>query len=79
MRTYRYQSEYAQMLRAEGEAKGEARILLRILEGRRLCVSEEARRRIMSCTDTALLEAWADRALVVGSAEEIFEGEAPGS
>ncbi|MER7505859.1 hypothetical protein AB0L05_20020 [Nonomuraea pusilla] len=80
-KTYRYQSEYAQMLRAEGEAKGraegqaegEARILLRILERRRLCVSEEARRRITSCTDTALLEAWADRALTATAAEEIFD------
>ncbi|GAA2317860.1 hypothetical protein GCM10010149_82840 [Nonomuraea roseoviolacea subsp. roseoviolacea] len=75
-KTYRYQSEYAQQIRAEGEARGEARgeakALLRVLHHRGVPVPPVARERIMSCSDTDLLEAWLDRALNVTTADELF-------
>jgi hypothetical protein len=63
--------------RAEGEAKGraegEAKMLLRVLAARGLAVPSEVRERILSCTDTTRLEAWADRAVSAASITEIFE------
>ncbi|MER6581323.1 hypothetical protein [Nonomuraea sp. NPDC001023] len=78
-KTYRYQSEYAQMLRAEGEAK----VLLMILDGRGAVIPDEVRRRITSCTDTTVLEAWIERAVHADRLCEVFgsgleEGEEAG-
>ncbi len=62
---------------AEGEARGEARAILRILERRSLAVSPDQRERIFACTETAKLEGWLDRALVAESTEELFVGGGP--
>jgi len=35
-------------------------------------VSDELRDRVRSCTDTAQLEAWGDRAATAGSLNEVF-------
>ncbi|MEU8317800.1 hypothetical protein AB0C33_05450 [Nonomuraea sp. NPDC048881] len=67
-KTYRYQSEYAQMLRAEGEAK----VLLMILDGRGVVIPDEVRRRITTCTDTTVLETWCKRAIHATSLTDIF-------
>jgi hypothetical protein len=58
--------------KAEGEAKGEAKALLKILTRRGLTLTAEQRRRIMECTDVAMLEDWLDRALSVSSAAELL-------
>ncbi|WP_433511401.1 hypothetical protein ACQP2T_47440 [Nonomuraea sp. CA-143628] len=71
-KTYRYQSEFAQQLRAEGHAEGEAKMLLLILNDRGITISEEARERIRTCTDVAVLESWAHQALTITSADELF-------
>ncbi|MEV1248519.1 hypothetical protein ACIBO2_06445 [Nonomuraea sp. NPDC050022] len=71
-KTYRYQSEFAQQLRAEGHIEGEAKMLLLILDRRGITLSEEARERIRTCTDIAVLESWADRAFTVTTADELF-------
>ncbi|MEU1727762.1 hypothetical protein [Nonomuraea sp. NPDC005692] len=75
-KTYRYQSEYAQMLRAEGEAKGraegEAKALLRMLDRRGVVVPDVVRERILSCTDTAVIDTWIDRAVHATSLSDIF-------
>ncbi|MFI6793549.1 hypothetical protein ACIBG4_40095 [Nonomuraea sp. NPDC050383] len=80
-KTYRYQSEYAQQIRAEGVAvgkvegkvEGEAVMLIRVLEARAVEVTPAVRERIMSCTDTDVLEAWAARAVSVTTADELFD------
>ncbi|MDR8410786.1 hypothetical protein MTP10_18835 [Nonomuraea sp. 3-1Str] len=76
-KTYRYQSEYAQQIRAEGVAvgkvEGEAVMLIRVLEARAVEVTPAVREKIMSCTDTDVLEAWAARAVSVTTADELFD------
>ncbi|MFI6178487.1 hypothetical protein ACIA8R_23340 [Nonomuraea sp. NPDC051191] len=67
-KTYRYQSEYAQMLRADGEV----RALLLLLDHRGVVVPDAARKRIMSCTDTTLIETWIGRAVHATSLSDIF-------
>jgi hypothetical protein len=58
--------------RAEGMAKGEAQILLRIMAARGLDVPERMRARVAACTDTSQLEAWADRAATATNVDDIF-------
>lgn len=74
---YEYQSEALRQSFAEGEARGEAkgaaRIILRRLAGRGLCVSPEIRDRITGCTDIAQLETWSDRANLVTTARQLFD------
>jgi hypothetical protein len=58
---------------AQGMAKGEAQILLRIMAARGLSIPEHIRALVAACTDTARLEAWADRAATATSMDDIFE------
>jgi len=77
---YEYQSDFAKKYfsegRAEGEAKGraegEAKALLAVLQARGVPVSDEARGRILACTDAAQLDAWVRKAVAVASADELF-------
>jgi predicted transposase YdaD len=57
---------------AKGRAEGEAKMLLRVLAARGLAVPSDVRERILSCTDTTRLEAWADQAVSATSITEIF-------
>ncbi|WP_157090961.1 hypothetical protein [Nocardiopsis listeri] len=59
--TYEYTSAWTESLKAEGEAKGAARTLLRVLERDGVEVTEQARQRILGCTDPKRIEAWADK------------------
>ncbi len=59
---------------AEVEARGEARMLLRVLQRRGLVVDAAARARIEGCSDLATLERWADAALGASSVEELWGG-----
>ncbi|MFF3819876.1 hypothetical protein ACFYYD_25325 [Streptomyces bluensis] len=59
----------------EGEAKGEAKAVLRVLDRRGIEVSEPVRERIVSCTDLEVLGVWLDRSLTASKAEELFESE----
>ncbi|WP_026924643.1 hypothetical protein [Glycomyces arizonensis] len=58
---------------AEGEARGEANMLLRILDRRGIAVDAAARDRIASCTEIDQLERWGDRALEIERVEELFD------
>ncbi|MFI9400569.1 hypothetical protein [Nocardia sp. NPDC052316] len=60
--------------RAEGEARGEAKMLLRILAARGFVVPDDLRVRIESCLDTAQLEEWGDKAIAADSLDGIFGG-----
>jgi hypothetical protein len=57
---------------AEGEAKGEAKALLRLLAARGLAPSEAQRSLVASCTDPAQLDIWFDRAITAVTAAEVF-------
>jgi hypothetical protein len=58
---------------ARGEAKGESRMLLRILEKRGISVDTATEARIVSCTDLDQLDRWGDRALEIERVEELFD------
>jgi flagellar biosynthesis/type III secretory pathway protein FliH len=58
--------------KAEGEAKGKAEAVLKLLDARRLAPSQEQRQQVTSCTDTAQLDLWFDRAITAGTAAEVF-------
>jgi hypothetical protein len=58
--------------RAEGEARGEAKTLLRVLSARGFAVPDDVGERVADCTDTHQLEKWADRAVSASSITEVF-------
>ncbi|MFD0898784.1 hypothetical protein [Actinomadura sediminis] len=70
---YELQSDFARRYEAKGEAKGEIKALLLVLEARKVCVSKEARGRIVECGDREQLEEWLRRAATVTSVEELFD------
>jgi predicted transposase YdaD len=57
---------------ARGEAKGKAESVLRLLDARHLAPSAEQRQQVASCTDSALLDRWFDRAITASTAAEVF-------
>jgi hypothetical protein len=68
----RFMSETQRRSFAEGEAKGEARALLRVLERRGIAISNEQRERVLACSDLTVLEGWLDRAATAASVREVF-------
>ncbi|MFG2021472.1 hypothetical protein [Actinomadura geliboluensis] len=70
---YEWKSDFAKTHRAEGRTEGEAKALLVVLEGRRIAVPDEVRRRVMGCTDSDQLERWLKRAAVVDRAEDLLD------
>ncbi len=60
-------------LRAEGEARGEARLLLRILRRRGFAVTADVEARLLATTDLARIDRWADRALDAASLDAVFD------
>ena len=57
---------------AEGEAKGKAEAVLKLLDARHLAPSKEQRQRVTSCTDTLQLDLWFDRAITASTVAEVF-------
>jgi hypothetical protein len=53
--------------------RGKAEGLLRILDRRSLAMNEVQRGRIDSCTDSAILDIWIDRAIFATSLEEVLD------
>ncbi|MEV0617811.1 hypothetical protein AB0I81_31125 [Nonomuraea sp. NPDC050404] len=80
MSHYRFRSESARALMAEceakgkveGEAKGRAEDILKILQERGIPLNESFQVKVLGTTDMGLLEAWLIRALHVTTAEELF-------
>ncbi|MEU1318768.1 hypothetical protein [Streptomyces tibetensis] len=60
----------------EGEARGEAKAILRFLAARGVSVPQEARDRIADCTDLDLLNRWLDRTPHVETVDELFAEDA---
>jgi hypothetical protein len=57
---------------AEGEAKGKAEAVLKLLVARHLAPSPEQRQRVTACTDPTQLDLWFDRAITAATAAEVF-------
>ncbi|MGW3267765.1 hypothetical protein [Streptomyces sp. NPDC001056] len=61
--------------REEGRIEVSRRMVLRLLEWRRIPVPDTARERIETCTDLDQLETWAERAVHATDAHELFTGQ----
>jgi len=77
---FEYQSDFARKHRGEGEAigeaigvaKGEARAVIAFLEARALPMDDDARVRILGCTDLSVLERWIRQAATIAAVDELF-------
>ncbi len=58
--------------KVEGLAEGEAKALFLVLAARGVPVSEEARQRVLGCSDLTLLGRWIERATSAATVEEIL-------
>ncbi|MBI5513895.1 MAG: hypothetical protein HY909_09015 [Deltaproteobacteria bacterium] len=65
--------EFQALYGARLEARGEAKMLLKILAARTLPVDEAALVRILACTDNVALEQWAEAALTATAMDEVFK------
>jgi hypothetical protein len=72
MTTTKFRDTFVDRLLAEGEAKGEAKIILRFLAARGFEVPAEIRRMVLACDDLRQLETWADRAATAATLDEVF-------
>jgi hypothetical protein len=70
---YRYESEFARRLVSRGEADGEAKALLAILDARKIQVPDDIRADITTCTDTAQLEEWIRRAATAEKIQDVLD------
>ncbi|MBZ4419216.1 Rpn family recombination-promoting nuclease/putative transposase [Myxococcus sp. RHSTA-1-4] len=59
--------------REEGVTRGRAEYILRILTARGVPVHEEARQRILTCTDMATLDRWFDKSLNATTLSSVFD------
>jgi hypothetical protein len=76
MTTSEYEKTFVERIHdqgiAEGEAKGKAEAVLRLLDARGLAPSDEQRHRVTSSTNPAQLDFWFDRAVTATTAADIF-------
>jgi hypothetical protein len=77
MTTSEYEKTFVERIHdqgiAEGEAKGKAEAVLKLLDARHLVPSGEQRQRVTSCTDARQLDRWFDRAITAGTAADVFD------
>lgn len=69
--SYRYQSDFARRYFDAGEARGEARAVLAILDARGVGVPDDVRAAITGCTDVDKLEVWIRRAATADKIEDL--------
>lgn len=69
---YKFKSEPFRRSHAEGEVKGEAKSVLKVLEARGLSVSDDVRERVLACTDPEQLDQWLVRAVTAERADQLF-------
>lgn len=67
-----FRSETSQRLRAEGRTEGHAEDILLVLGERGLEVPDDARARIMECTELETLRAWLKRSVTADKVEDLF-------
>ncbi|WP_433041364.1 hypothetical protein [Dactylosporangium sp. CS-033363] len=71
--SHRYHSDFARRYFDQGEARGEAKSLLAILEARGIEVPDETRSRIADCTDSDQLGTWVRRAATAEKIQDLDE------
>jgi hypothetical protein len=69
---YQYRSEFALENQAIGQAIGEGRALLKVLDVRGIAVTDAVREKVLACTDLDRLDIWLDRAVTATTAEEVI-------
>lgn len=69
---YEYKSEFFRNLATEHEARGEARAVLTVLEGRGVPVPAEVREQILTCTDRDQLDTWLRRAGTATTVDDVI-------
>ncbi|SNS04324.1 hypothetical protein [Actinomadura mexicana] len=73
---YKYKSNTFRRLhaegKAEGEVRGEAESVLKVLDARGLSVPDEVREQILACTDRGQLDRWLVRAATAEHADHLF-------
>jgi hypothetical protein len=72
MTTSEYEKTFVERIHDQGIAEGKAEAVLKLLDARHLAPSQEQRQRVTSCTDSAQLDLWFDRAITAGTAAEVF-------
>jgi hypothetical protein len=72
-RTYEYQSDFVRRNVFQGRAEGKAAAIMTVLEARSVEVPDEARFRIMGCSDQNLLDVWIRRAVTATSIKDLFD------
>ncbi|MBO0820604.1 MAG: hypothetical protein J2P26_07105 [Nocardiopsaceae bacterium] len=70
--TYVFASEQRRLGWGEGEAKGEAKAVLRNLKNRGIPVDSHSADRIKACSDVETLDTWLDRSLTIAKIDELF-------
>jgi hypothetical protein len=74
-----FKDDFLERFFAEGEAKGLAEgqqsMLLRILSARGFEITPDLRGRVLACADSDQLGAWAERAAVASSVDEVFAAD----
>lgn len=71
--TYEYRSEFMRNLAARTKAEAEAHAVLTVLEARGVDVPDEARSRIVECTDVDTLDTWARLAATATTIDDLFD------
>lgn len=61
---------------AQGVIRGRAEDILRILTARGVHVDEQARQRILNCTDVATLDRWFDKSLHATTVADVLDAPA---
>jgi hypothetical protein len=76
MTTSEYEKTFVERIHdqgiSEGKAEGKAEAVLKLLDARHLAPSQEQRQRVTSCTDSAQLDLWFDRAVTADTAASVF-------
>jgi hypothetical protein len=73
-----YGEELIERGRLQGRLLGRTEAVLRILAARGVHVGDEARQRIVTCTDLATLDRWFDRALNATALSDVLDDVSPG-
>ncbi|WP_157250568.1 hypothetical protein [Nonomuraea typhae] len=67
-----FQEEMLAKGRAEGEVRGEAKAVVRVLRNRGIEVPDDAESRILSCTDIEQIDSWLTGVATVSHVDELF-------
>jgi hypothetical protein len=73
MSTIEWKSDFIEGFHRQGREEGKAEYLIKMIDARRIVVTDQERQQIISCTDITQLDQWFDRALNATTAADIFK------